>query len=94
MEPENVSGHAVFVPSGSWAHQMTLLDWMDDPFPAAYRLNSWGANAHGAPLNGTPPGGAWNRAEDLEQELRSSGVEVFACSLFQGEEGPVDPGIL
>ncbi len=94
MQPREVNGLHVFTPSGSWAHQMCLIEWRDDPFPAAYRMNSWGANAHGNPLNGEPPGGAWNLAEDLERELRSGGIELYACSLFAGHPSEPDPGIL
>jgi len=48
---------------------------------------SWGESAHGSPLNGEPAGGAWNRAEDLERELRSGDVEVYALSAFEGFPG-------
>ncbi len=83
MRPEEHLGYHIFQPSGSWMHQMCLLDWMDEPFPAAYRLNSWGADAHGTPLNGEPPGGAWNLEQHLVGELETRGVEVFAFSLFR-----------
>jgi len=80
MQPANYRGHHVFKPELEWPHQMTLLGWMDDPFPAAYRLNTWGPNVHGQPLNGEPPGGAWNLAEDLESELRIFNCEIFTIS--------------
>lgn len=87
MQPVNVQGFHVFKPSGSWPHQMCLLAWMDSPFAAAYRLNSWGMSSHGNPLNGEPAGGAWNRSEDLERELKSGDVEVYALSAFEGFPG-------
>jgi len=81
MSPRVQDGMHIWVPSGTWMHQMCLIEWIDDPFPAAYRLNSWGPNAHGTPLNGEPPGGAWNRATVLQQELNTRSVECFAFSL-------------
>jgi len=94
MQPVNYRGFHVFVPHGTWMHQMTLLGWMDDPFPAAYRGNQWGAQAHGQPLNGEWPGGAWNRAEDLEKELRGGNVEVYCYWDFEAEPGPTDHRIV
>lgn len=87
MQPREYKGYHVFTPSGSWPHQMSLLAWMDDPFPAGYRMNSWGSDSHGKPLNGEPAGGAWNLAEDLEKELRSGDIEVYALSMFDGFPG-------
>lgn len=89
MRPIDKQGYHVFQPSGSWAHQMCIIDWMDEPFQAAYRLNSWGPDAHGTPLHDEPPGGAWNLASHLEAELKSSAVECFAFSLFQA--WPTEP---
>lgn len=89
MQPVRYKDRHVFQPAGSWAHQMTFLDWMDDPFPAAYRGNQWGAKAHGDPLNGEWPGGAWNLADDIEAELRT-GVEVYCFAEFEGEPGSPD----
>jgi len=94
MQPVNYRGFHVFVPAGTWMHQMTLLGWMDDPFPAAYRGNQWGPDAHGEPLNGEWPGGAWNRAEDLEAELRGAYVEVYCYWDFEAEPGPADHRIV
>ena len=84
MRPYNDRGYHCWLPSGSWNHQMSIVGWMDDPFPAAYRLNSWGSNAHGTPLHDEPPGGAWNHAEDLKAELRGRGVEVYSYGTFTG----------
>jgi hypothetical protein len=94
MQPVNYKGFHCFRASGWFGHQTCFLDWMDDPFPATYRQNSWGPNAHGTPLNGEPPGGAWWRAEDLEHEIRTNDVELYAISLFQGEKGPADNRIV
>jgi len=67
-------------------HQVCLLAWMDDPFPAAFMLNSWGKRAHtaGLPDNGEPLGGAWIRAEDLETDLRRESPEIYSLSGFSG----------
>lgn len=81
MKPRSISGFHVFQPSGSWSHQMALIGWRDEPFAAAYRLNSWGPAAHGEPLNGEPPGGAWNLAEHLQKELTSPYTEAYAFTL-------------
>jgi len=94
MQPREMQGYHVFVPSGSWPHQMCYIAWMDDPFPAAYRLNSWGPGAHGSPLNGEPPGGAWNLADDIAQEFRAQDVECYPLSLFDGFPGEADYGVL
>jgi hypothetical protein len=87
-------GFHCFRPSGSWAHQMHWTDVLRDPFPALYRGNQWGPNAHGKPLNGERPGGAWNLFEDVEKEIRSSSVEVYGFFDFAGDPGPIEPGIL
>jgi len=78
MQPLNLQGYHVFKPGESWAHQMCFLEWMEQPFPAAYRMNSWGPDAHGTPLHGEPPGGAWNLQSDLEREFQSPVLECFA----------------
>jgi hypothetical protein len=80
MRPVERDGLHCWDPSGTWNHQMAIIGWIDDPWPAAYRLNSWGPNAHGTPLNDEPPGGAWNLAEDLDREMRTREVEVYAYS--------------
>jgi len=84
MQPVNRDGFHVFVPEGTWPHQMALLAWMDEPFQAAYRLNSWGPNPHGTPLNDEPPGGAWCTADCIEEELQARETEVFTYSGFAG----------
>ena len=94
MQPVNYKGHHVFRPEKEWPHQMCFIGWMDEPFAAAYRLNSWGPNAHGSPLNGEPAGGAWNLADDIEYEIKKYGCEVYALSLFEGFPAPPNFSIL
>lgn len=69
-------------------HQVALLWWIDEPFEAAYLLNSWGESfAPGpAPLD-EPPGGGWVLRADLERDLNSSYTEVYALSSFEGDPG-------
>lgn len=91
MQPINRGGYHVFVPSGNWAHQMCWLDWCDENGGMAYRLNSWGEDAHGQPLNGEPAGGAWNLATDIEQEFKTQrDMEVFALQMIVGDPGKSD----
>lgn len=94
MRPIEHQGYHVFVPSGTWNHQMCLLAWMDEPFAAAYRLNSWGPNAHGTPLRDEPPGGAWCTVDVLERELSQAYTEVFTYSKFDGFPSAADRGLL
>lgn len=90
MAPREWKGLHVFTPSGRWLHAMFWLWWSDDHDGAAYRMNSWGADAHGRPLNQEPPGGAWNLASDIESEIRD-GLEAYAMERPQGDPGPVNP---
>lgn len=94
MEPIERDGFHVFDPSGTWMHQMSLIAWMDEPFQAAYRLNSWGPDAHGTPLNDEPPGGAWCTAECIEAELRNSFTEVYTFSNFEGFPSAPNRGLI
>lgn len=53
--------------SGSWPHQMVVIGYLyagDSGY--WYVLNSWGANAHGAPVNDEPPGGFWIAKKDMD----------------------------
>ena len=84
MQPYEKQGYHVGRPRGRWPHQMCFIAWMDKPFKAAYRMNSWGPNAHGNPFNGEPAGGFWNLASDIEAELRRYDVELYAISAFDG----------
>ena len=94
MQPVEWNGLHIFVPSGRFAHQTVFLDWIDDFGGLAYRKNSWGPDAHGTPLNGEPPGGAWMRSDDIENEIRRFEPELYAMSLFSGSPGSAAPGIL
>jgi len=93
MEPRNYKGYHVFVPSGSWAHQMCFVEYNPD-LPALYRLNSWGPEAHGRPFNGEIAGGAWNLLDDIEAEFKRMDVECFALVEFEGEPSGPDHRIL
>lgn len=93
MQPREYRGKHVFTPSGSWAHQMCWIEY-DSELGALYRLNSWGAEAHGRPLNGETPGGAWNLLEDIEREFKTMDVECFALVEFQGEPDEPDHRII
>jgi len=94
MEPVERDGFHIFVRSGTWMHQMALIAWMDEPFPAAYRLNSWGPHAHGTPLNDEPPGGAWCTANVLEEELTWRDTEVYTYSNFEGYPSAPNRGLI
>lgn len=75
-------GCKIYEHTTSWNHQMCFIAWQDDPFPAAFRLNSWG-DSTGPSLKGEPLGGAWQTAESIKKEL-TTGVEVYALSQFAG----------
>lgn len=94
MKPVERDGFHVFEPEGTWMHQMCLLAWMDEPFEAAYRLNSWGPHAHGTPLNGEPPGGAWCTADVLEKELACTNCEIYTYSNFEGFPSAPNRGLI
>lgn len=76
----------IYVKQGSWAHQMCFIAWQDDPFPAAFRLNSWG-DSTGPALDDEPLGGAWQPAESIEKEIASGVAEMFSYSSFDGFYG-------
>lgn len=94
MKPVDREGFHVFVPEGTWMHQMSLIAWMDEPFQAAYRLNSWGPDAHGTPLNDEPPGGAWCTVECLADELRNRYTEVYSYAAFEGYPSALRRGLI
>jgi len=89
MKPREYKGYHVFTPSGQWAHQMCWIEYNEE-LPALYRMNSWGPEAHGKPLRGETPGGAWNLLDDIDYELRAFDVEAFALVEFEGEPGKPD----
>lgn len=70
-------------PSGTWNHCMCFCGVDDNPTrPALYCLNSWGPDAHGAPLDGAPPGGFWVDAEVADKMLKQD--DSFAYSDLVG----------
>ena len=73
-------------PRDPWAHQMCFIAWQDDPFPAAFRLNSWG-NSTGPAVGDEPLGGAWQSAESIEKEINSGVAELYGFSSFDGFPG-------
>lgn len=75
-------------PRDPWAHQMCYIAWQDEPFPAAFRLNSWGDNSTGKPLSDEPGGGAWQPAESIEKEIDSNAPELYSFSNFDGFPAP------
>lgn len=75
-------------PRDPWAHQMCFIAWQDEPFPAAFRLNSWGENSTGKPLADEPGGGAWQPAESIEKEIDSNVPELYSYSSFDGFPAP------
>ncbi|GAB4133051.1 MAG: hypothetical protein Kow0040_14810 [Thermogutta sp.] len=93
MQPREYRGHHVFTPAGVWYHQMCLIEYNPD-LPAVYRLNSWGPDAHGEPLNGETPGGAWNLLDDLASEIAKRDVELYALVAFAGEPAQPDHHVL
>ena len=74
-------------PRDPWAHQMCFIAWQDDPFPAAFRLNSWG-NSTGPAVDDEPLGGAWQPAESIEKEIKAIGPELYSYSNFDGFPAP------
>lgn len=76
-------GCKVYIKNGSWAHQMCFIAWQDDPFPAAFRLNSWG-DSTGPAVDDEPLGGAWQPAESIEKEIKSNVAEIYSYSSFDG----------
>jgi len=66
-------------------HQVCLIAWMDEPFEAAFMLNSWGTDKHSGPDHGEPPGGAWMLRRDLERHLQGGDqTEVYSLTGFSG----------
>lgn len=77
---------------GGGGHQVCLIAWMDEPFEAAFCLNSWGETVHAGPDNGEPVGGAWIRKADLTRDLTARFTEVYALDLFLGHQATPDFG--
>ena len=77
---------------GSWPHQMVFIGMEDRPGlqKGAYVLNSWGEDAHPAPLNGEPPGGFWASWEDVHAMVAQGDSWIY--SGFDGfpDDNPAD----
>lgn len=69
------------VPSGSWAHQMAVIGYDDKPEPCFYIMNSWGADAHGVPLDDAPPGGFWTKAAAMQRVVGQGDSFAFSEQL-------------
>lgn len=63
-----LDGRIVAKRDGRWMHQMAIVGY-DGSAPSGreyfYVLNSWGPNAHPAPLQGEPLGGFWVQPEEV-----------------------------
>lgn len=78
-----VNGRRVAKRTTAWAHQQCLIAYDGSGAePLFYCLNSWGPNAHPAPLQGEPPGGYWIRWRDVDR-ICSEG-DSWAISSFDG----------
>lgn len=78
-----VHGRRVARRTTAWAHQQCLIAYDGSgPEPLFYCLNSWGPNAHPAPLQGEPPGGYWIRWADVDRICKEG--DSWALSAFDG----------
>lgn len=69
-----------------WGHQMSFSDYENgNGFTGWYRMNQWGPD-HATPLNGERPGGAWQDANLIAQELKGDHYELFGYLDLKGEE--------
>lgn len=76
-------GRNVAIHDGSWAHQMCVIAYDGSGRePYFYVLNSWGPNAHPAPLQGEPPGGFW--IDRRSMSFIASQGDSWAFSGFEG----------
>lgn len=76
-------GRMVAIHDGSWAHQMCVIGYDGSGRePYWYILNSWGPNAHPAPLQGEPPGGFWIDRRSMEFIAQQG--DSWAFSGFEG----------
>lgn len=81
-----VNGRRVARRTTSWAHQQCLIayDGSGPGEPLFYCVNSWGPNAHPAPMQGEPPGGYWIRWSDVDRICKEG--DSWAISSFDGFE--------
>lgn len=79
-----VDGRRVARWNARWAHQQCLIayDGSGSGEPKFYCLNSWGPNAHPAPMQGEPPGGYWIRYSDVDQICKEG--DSWSISAFDG----------
>jgi len=84
-------GRLVAKRSGSWSHQMAIIGY-DGSAPSGrkyfYVYNSWGPQAHPAPVDDAPPGGFWVEASEVEFMLRLN--DTWAYSDFEGFPAELD----
>jgi len=80
---ETRDGRKVATRNTSWAHQQCLIGYDGSGANQYfYCLNSWGPNAHPAPLQGEPPGGYWIRFSDVDRICKEG--DSWAISSFDG----------
>lgn len=78
-----VNGRRVAQRTTSWGHQQCLIAYDGSgKEPLFYCLNSWGPNAHPAPMQGEPPGGYWIRFRDVDHICGEG--DSWALSAFDG----------
>jgi hypothetical protein len=90
-----LDGRVVAKRNGSWAHQMCIIGYDGSAASGRqyfYVLNSWGPDAHPAPLNGEPPGGFWIQPDDLKFILSMN--DTWAFSVLDGFPARLDFGPL
>lgn len=76
-------GRQVARHDGRWMHCMCLCAYDGSSSqPYWYVLNSWGPDAHPAPLQGEPPGGFWIDRRSIDHIVRSG--DCWALSAFDG----------
>lgn len=68
----------------TWPHQMAIVAYDGSASkPYFYFLNSWGPNAHPAPLQDEPPGGFWVDSATLDRIIQRGGL-CYAISVVKG----------
>lgn len=84
MAPED--GRIVARRSTTWYHQMCIDGYDGSTGKRWWHVqNSWGADAHPAPIDGSPPGGFWVGEDDLKFILSNNGdPDSWAFSDFDG----------
>jgi hypothetical protein len=85
-KPPVQDGRLVGKRSGKWGHCTVLIAYDGGPTakqgPYYYLLNSWGADFHGTPPDGAPPGGFWIRDSDVNAMVGEG--DSWALSAFDG----------